>query len=66
MKKKQSFKEYLKKSFIQYAVVLFFAVLLLVIGFFVFNYYINVVKQNKSKNEQIETNENYINNGIIY
>ena len=53
MNKKQSFKEYLKKSFIQYAVVLFFAVLLLVIGFFVFNYYMNVVQHNKTTNEEV-------------
>lgn len=61
MKKTESYKEYLKKSFIQYALVIFFAMLLLVIGFFVFHYYVNVVKQNETSNEKFTTlfNEEY-------
>ena len=50
MKKKQDIKEYLKKTFIQYAMVLFFAMAFLVIVFFALNYYISVVRQNEISN----------------
>lgn len=55
MKKKTGYKYYLKKSFIQYAIILFVAMSLLVIGFFVFNFYMNVVKQNETSNKECTT-----------
>lgn len=53
MKKKQSYKDYLRKSFIQYAMVLFGAMALLVTGFFAFNYYVTVLRQNEASNSAL-------------
>lgn len=50
MKKKQNFKKYLQKSFIQYAMVLIASMALLVIGFFLFYGYATVIRKNEIGN----------------
>jgi len=53
MSKKIQYNDYLKKSFIQYAIVIIISIMLLIIGFFAFNYYLSVIKQNRESNELI-------------
>ncbi|MBR2066693.1 MAG: histidine kinase [Solobacterium sp.] len=52
MKKKQTYKEYLQKSFIQYAMVLFFTMAFLLVLFFMVHFYLTVVRQNTQSNIQ--------------
>lgn len=52
MKKTQNYRQYLKKSFIQYAMVLFLTMAFLILGFFVYYYYRHVVLQNSQNNEE--------------
>ena len=47
MNKKVKYNDYLKKSFIQYAVIIIVITVLLIIGFFAFNYYFSILKKNK-------------------
>ena len=49
----RNYKEYLRKSFIQYAMVLFSAMALLVLVFFLLNYYVTVLKQNETANREV-------------
>lgn len=51
--KKQNYTTYLRKSFIQYAMVLLVSMALLVAVFFLFDYYVFVIRQNESSNKEI-------------
>lgn len=69
MKKKQNYTEYLRKSFFQYAMVLFVSMALLVVGFFVFDYVTFVHRENANANQRVsslfgEEYARYLNNSI--
>lgn len=63
MNKKVKYNDYLKKSFIQYAVIIIVITVLLIIGFFAFNYYFSILKKNKDISDDITElfNEEYHN-----
>ena len=63
MNKKVKYNDYLKKSFIQYAVIIIVITVLLIIGFFAFNYYFSILKKNKDVSDEITElfNEEYHN-----
>lgn len=53
--KKQNYTTYLRKAFIQYAMVILVSMALLVVAFFLFDYYVSVVRQNETANRDIST-----------
>ena len=53
MSNKIKYNDYLKKSFIQYAIVILVTIMLLIIGFFALYYYSSVIRQNDNTNKEI-------------
>ncbi|MBR0092396.1 MAG: hypothetical protein IJP92_11920, partial [Lachnospiraceae bacterium] len=71
MKKKQNYTEYLRKSFFQYAMVLFVSMALLVVAFFVFDYVTFVYRANRDANQKISAlfageYDRYLENSIAF
>lgn len=55
MSKKLNYIDYVKKSFIQYTITIFSVVVVLIIGFFVFHFYLTNINQNYKDNELVSS-----------